>query len=41
MTEIQKVHEGYYFFHLRDVDDNVIEVTGGYNITYQNVRSKF
>lgn len=32
MTEIQKVHEGYYYFHLRDEDDNVIEVTGGYNI---------
>ena len=30
MTEILKVHEGYYYFHLRDVDDNVIEVTGGY-----------
>ncbi len=30
MTEIRKVHDGYYYFHLRDEDDNVIEITGGY-----------
>ncbi|MCM1188433.1 MAG: helix-turn-helix domain-containing protein [bacterium] len=29
MTEIQKVHEGYYYFHLWDEDRNVIEITGG------------
>ncbi|MCM1025553.1 MAG: helix-turn-helix domain-containing protein [Roseburia sp.] len=31
MTEIQKVHEGYYYFHLWDEDQNVIEITGGVN----------
>lgn len=30
MTEIQKVHEGYYYFHIFDPDHNVCEVTGGY-----------
>ena len=30
MTEIQKVHEGYYYFHIYDPDNNVCEVTGGY-----------
>lgn len=30
MTEIQKVHEGYYYFHIFDPDNNVCEVTGGY-----------
>lgn len=29
MTEIRKVNEGYYYFHLRDEDQNVIEITGG------------
>ncbi len=29
MTEIRKVHEGYYYFHLWDLDQNVIEITGG------------
>lgn len=29
MTEIRKVNEGYYYFHLRDEDNNVIEITGG------------
>lgn len=29
MTEIRKVHEGYYYFHLWDEDRNVIEITGG------------
>lgn len=28
MTEIQKVHDGYYYFHLFDTDGNVIEITG-------------
>lgn len=30
MTEIKKVHEGYYYFHINDPDNNVCEVTGGY-----------
>lgn len=30
MTEIKKVHEGYYYFHLYDPDANVCEITGGY-----------
>lgn len=31
MTEIQKVNEGYYYFHIFDPDHNVCEITGGYN----------
>ncbi len=31
MTEIKKVNEGYYYFHIFDPDNNVCEVTGGYN----------
>lgn len=31
MTEIRKVHEGYYYFHIFDPDHNVCEITGGYN----------
>lgn len=30
MTEIRKVHEGYYYFHIYDPDNNVCEITGGY-----------
>ncbi len=30
MTEILKVHERYYCFHLYDEDHNVIEITGKY-----------
>lgn len=30
MTELKKVHEGYYYFHIFDPDNNVCEVTGGY-----------
>lgn len=30
MTEIQKVNNGYYYFHLFDADNNVIEITGDY-----------
>jgi len=30
MTEIKKVHEGYYYFHIFDPDNNVCEVTGGF-----------
>lgn len=30
MTEVQKVHEGYYYFHIFDPDNNVCEITGGY-----------
>lgn len=28
MTDIIKVHDGYYYFHIFDVDDNVVEITG-------------
>ena len=30
MTEIEKVHEGYYYLNIYDPDNNVCEVTGGY-----------
>ncbi len=30
MTEIEKVHEGYYYFNIYDPDNNVCEITGGY-----------
>lgn len=30
MTEIVKVHEGYYYFNIYDPDKNVCEITGGY-----------
>ena len=30
MTELKKVHEGYFYFHIFDPDNNVCEVTGGY-----------
>lgn len=30
MTEIIAVHEGYYYFHIYDPDNNVCEITGGY-----------
>ena len=30
MTEIEKVHEGYYYFNVYDPDHNVCEITGGY-----------
>ena len=30
MTEIKKVHEGYYYFNIFDPDNNVCEITGGY-----------
>lgn len=30
MTEIEKVHEGYYYFHIYDPDNNVCEITGGF-----------
>jgi len=33
MTEIRKVNEGYYYFHIIDPDNNVCEVTGEYNQT--------
>ena len=36
MTEIRKVHEGYYYFHLRDEDYNVIEITGGMHPSSDN-----
>uniref|UniRef100_UPI0040564F42 helix-turn-helix domain-containing protein n=1 Tax=Acetatifactor sp. TaxID=1872090 RepID=UPI0040564F42 len=31
MTEIKKVHEGYYYFNVYDPDNNVCEITGGYS----------
>lgn len=30
MTEIRKVNEGYYYFHILDPDHNVCEITGGF-----------
>lgn len=30
MTEIKKVHDGYYHFNIYDPDRNVCEITGGY-----------
>lgn len=30
ITDITKVHDGYYYIHLKDPDNNVIEITGGY-----------
>lgn len=30
MKEIEKVHEGYYYFNIYDPDNNVCEITGGY-----------
>ncbi|MDE7234292.1 MAG: helix-turn-helix domain-containing protein [Ruminiclostridium sp.] len=31
MTEIEKVHEGYYHFDIYDPDKNVCEITGGFH----------
>lgn len=31
ITEIRKVNEGYYYFHLKDPDHNVCEITGTYD----------
>lgn len=31
MTEIIKVHSGYFYFNVYDPDNNVCEVTGGYS----------
>lgn len=30
MTEIKKVQDEYYYFHIYDPDNNVCEITGGY-----------
>ena len=30
ITEIKRVHEGYYYFNIFDPDNNVCEITGGY-----------
>lgn len=30
MTEIIKVNDGYFYFHIFDPDNNVCEITGGY-----------
>ena len=32
VTEIIHAHTDYYYFHVHDPDDNVIEITGSYNI---------
>ena len=32
MTELEKVNEGYYYFSLKDPDNNVCEITGGYHL---------
>lgn len=32
LTGISKVHDGYYYIHLKDPDNNVIEITGKYEI---------
>ena len=32
MTEIEKVNEGYYYFSVIDPDNNICEITGGYNL---------
>lgn len=31
LTEIQKVHEWYYYFNIYDPDNNVCEITGGFS----------
>lgn len=31
VTEILQAHPAYYYFHLLDPDNNVIEVTGSYH----------
>lgn len=31
MTDIEKVHEGYYYFNIYDPDKNVCEITGGFH----------
>lgn len=31
ITEIEKVHEGYYYFNVYDPDRNVCEITGGFH----------
>ena len=28
LEKIQQAHPGYFYFHLRDPDNNVIEITG-------------
>lgn len=37
MTKIEKVNEGYYYFHIFDPDHNVCEVTGGYRLVVNNL----
>lgn len=32
MTEIKQANSTYYYFQLRDPDNNVIEVTGEYHL---------
>lgn len=36
MTDIIKVHDGYYYFHVYDADNNVVEITGGYQEYKEN-----
>ena len=33
ITEIEKVNEGYYYFNVLDPDNNICEITDGYNLT--------
>ena len=32
VTEIREAHPTYHYFHLTDPDNNVIEITGGYEV---------
>ena len=32
VTEIEKVNEGYYYFNVIDSNNNVCEITDGYNL---------
>lgn len=40
MTQIIKVHKGYFYFHIFDEDNNVIEITGGYNEVVEESRDE-
>lgn len=32
LTEITKIHDSYYYIHLKDPDNNIIEITGSYEV---------
>lgn len=36
MTDIIKAHDGYYYFHVYDADDNVVEITGEFQEYKEN-----